>query len=169
MSPRDEQAGDHKGEDDDREDLDPLDDLVTVGGDELRGMGQRCGLRFFGTVKVWMTKMSAKVSTTMTTPMPRRMTTASDFPAVRLTAATIRAIAPAMARRTTAMVRRVERREYNGLCRHAPHALNRKTTAKMSWNIGDLWQILGVEAADSTVAASPDCTETLVQEPAGII
>jgi hypothetical protein len=36
----------------------------------------------------------------------------------------------------------------------------------MSWNIGDLWQILGVEAADSTVAASPDCTETLVQEPA---
>src|ERR1700733_14332530 len=99
--------------------------------------GSDVGFDSLGTVKVWMTRMRANVSITMTAPVAEK-TTASDLPAVRLTAATIRPIAPAIASRSTAIVRRVERREYAGLCRHAPQALYRKSTAKMSWNIGDL-------------------------------
>src|ERR1035438_7565419 len=84
-----------------------------------------------------MTKMRASVSTTMTTPMAEKVT-AADLPAVRLTAAMMRAIAPAITSRTTKIVRTVERREDSGLGRPAGPAMNRKTTAKISWNIGNL-------------------------------
>ena len=63
------------------------------------------------------------------------------------------------------MVRRVERREYSGLCRHAPHALNRKTTAKMSWNMAT-WGRFWRRNSGFDGGGAPDCTETLVQEAA---